>query len=421
MADPAVWMKDVLGLNVGGTATAAPGGGAAAAGPPAQWSPPFDLPGCDDTDVAGENLLRIKNLLQDYKAAGFEQEMAIVETALKNQMNAMSGASRPLTAADVQKLDIAALLAQQAMKDVLAAFVGLLSAELDKYGGVKADQAQDAAAELIHQEFRKGDGANTITDLKDIVTKTKDLTGQIKGYVDDAKKTKNIIKAAGKLEDVSKALDGFTSKLKTAEKAIDLASDVAKLAGKVSQKPSGTANDIVALKAAIDIGSFVMSKTKVPLIGDYWEKVIKPCAEKCFEMLQHLDDMLETGTRNRMKDDWWDAVKGGMAAPHVTDSGLVGMDLNRAFPSGQPMLDFMWSFFRGPVPTSAPASVTADFMKFRKQYNAGVPKDQQLENDASWKNAWDLFGKEDSPNLLSWVAANKETVWAMQYGSLPHP
>jgi len=110
-----------------------------------------------------------------------------------------------------------------------------------------------------------------------------------------------------------------------------------------------------------------------------------------------------------------------MRAPSITDSGLNGVLLAKVFPAGQPMLDFMWSFFRGNPPDSAPEAVAKEFLKFRKQFNASLPEADQLQTDAAWYNAWDAFGDEKSPNLLSWVAKNKEFVWAAEYGALPHP
>ena len=85
------------------------------------------------------------------------------------------------------------------------------------------------------------------------------------------------------------------------------------------------------------------------------------------------------------------------------------------------MLDFLWSFFRGAPPDSAPSSVAQEFLKFRKQFNAALPEEDQLKSDAAWYNAWDLFRTEKSPNLMAWVTKNKDYIWAAQYGALPHP
>jgi hypothetical protein len=391
-----------------------------AGGGGATWNAPFDLGSCDDTADACRNLVDIKAKLQEWDGVGYDAEMKLVNAAIDKQLSALTG-SRPLTATEAQTLTAVGLMAVQATRDALKNLAAAISAELDKYTGVEAQAATDTAAELLHQEFRKGEGSNKIADLKEICEKAGKMTGDIKKYVGYAEKTKSFIKSAAKLEELSKGIEEFKGKLETAEHTLSLASDVATLAGKVGQKPSGTANDINKIKATLDIVDFAISKSKVPIIGQWWTGYIKPCAEMALEKLQKLDDMIDTNTRSNLADEWWQNASKGMRAPSITDSGLNGVLLAKVFPAGQPMLDFMWSFFRGNPPDSAPEAVAKEFLKFRKQFNASLPEADQLQTDAAWYNAWDAFGDEKSPNLLSWVAKNKEFVWAAEYGALPHP
>jgi hypothetical protein len=387
----------------------------------ATWNAPFDLGSCDNTDTAGESLVRIKNMLQEWYGAGFDAEMSLASNAIDKQLAALGGPIRPLTPAEADALTATGLMAQQAIHDTLAKFVASIAAELDKYSRLQSQPALDAAAELLHQDFRHGDGEDQISDVKELFSKAKELDENIAKYVDYALKTKSFIKQAEKLEVVKQGLETFKGKMEEAENTLNLASEVATLAGKVGQKPSGTADDINRLKAGLKIADLIISKTSVPIIGVWWTEYIKPCTEMALQKLQALDDANDSDTRQNRMDEWWETARRGTSAPSITDSGLNGENLKKVFPAGQPMLDFMWSLFRGNPPNDAPRAVATEFLKFRKQFNAGLPEDDQLQTDAAWYNAWDLFSEEKSPNLMSWVVQNKEHVWAMEYGSLPHP
>lgn len=386
--------------------------------PGATWTPPFELPACSRTADATTNLADIRAKTDEWDSAGYNAEVKLVRDAVDKQLGLLSGADRPLTEEEAQTLTALGLLAAKALEDAVKQLVDAISAELDKYSGFEAQAAADHVAELIHQEFRTGDGSNRIADLKEIVGKFQGLVGNLKDYVGYAAKTKSVVKAAAKLDEVTKAIDGFKGKLGTAGTALGLASDVATLAGKVAQKPSEGANDIATLRAGLNIADFVISKSNVPLIGQWWTYYIKPCAEIAMKQLQKLDDMIDRSTRDLQAQEWWEHASKGMQAPSIEASGLEGVQLAKTFPGGQAMLDFMWSFFRGNPPSSAPKGVVQQFAKFRKQYNAGLPEDEQLKSDAAWTNLWT---SDELPNLMQWVAKNKEYVWAAQYGSLPHP
>ena len=389
--------------------------------PAATWTPPFDLDAANNTGDATTQLVDMQRKLDEWKEVGYANEMSAARGAIDRQLKAFSGVSRPLTAADVTALDAIGVIALQATRGAMDNLRAMISAELDKYTGASAQAALDNANELLHQEFMKGDGSNKVADLKEAIGKAKDFAGKIKDYVDYAKKTQSIIKQAEKLEVVSAQLKSFTGKLATAQQALDLASDIATLAGKVSQKPGDTANAINSLRAGLRIGDFIMSKTSVPVIGQWWSGYIKPCAELALDKLQKLDDMIDKSTRSNLADEWWQRASKGMGAPNITESGLQGTLMAKVFPGGQPVLDFMWSLFIGKPPDSVPEAVQKHMLKFRKQFNAGQPEADQLQTDSAWTNAWNLFGDEKSPNLKAWMLKNKETIWAMQYGALPHP
>ncbi len=84
-------------------------------------------------------------------------------------------------------------------------------------------------------------------------------------------------------------------------------------------------------------------------------------------------------------------------------------------PGGQETLNYMWAVFKGSPPDQAPAAVTKFFYDARKKMNLGHSDANQLET------TWHLFSPNEVNNLKEWVLANKEEVWGMLYGSLPHP
>jgi hypothetical protein len=415
-------MKGVEGaLEGAGGALPADIRGALGAASGSTWNPPFDLEPADNTADATVRLVDMQSKLKEWNDVGYASEMSVANGAIERQLKAFYGPSRNLTAADVTTLTNLGLIAQQAYKGALANLAAMISAQLDKYTGAEAQAALDNANELLHQEFMKGDGSNKVADLKEAITKAKDFAGKVKDYVDYAKEAKSVIKAAEKLEGVSNALSTFTAKLSTAKDALGLAGEVATLAGKVAQKPGDTANTINRIRSGLNIADFIISKSSVPIIGQWWSGYIKPCAELALDKLQRLGDMIDKSTRSNVADEWWQRASRGMSAPNITESGLHGTLLQSVFPGGQPVLDFLWSLFRGNPPDSVPAAVQKHMLKFRKQFNAGQPESDQLQTDSAWSNAWNLFGDEKSPNLRVWMLKNKETVWAMQYGSLPHP
>jgi hypothetical protein len=345
-------------------------------------------------------------------------------TGCQNQIKAFENVHRALTSQEATTLTGLGLVAVQAIKDSLAAIVSALVGQLNQFEDISADKAIEAAAEALHTAFRKQEGTNKIADLKSILGKTKSMADDIKKYVDYAAKTKGVIKAAVKFEDVSKAIGAFGDHLKEAQKTLGTASDIAVLMGRVNPKFSGVQNDIARFQKGIDMLDTVLSKTKIPLFADYWTKYVKPATERALKGLEQLGDMVDASTRNLFASDWWKAARQGSAAPSLADAVAAGWNkvaIDEVFPDGQPMLDFMWSVFRGPVPTSAPDVVAKSFLKYRKQFNEGNKDADQLKTDADWTNVWRVAGGDKLKHVMEWVEANKDYIWACEYGALSHP
>ena len=399
----------------GGTASAAPGqtGGV--------WTAPFDLGVQTDTAGASAALVDIKAKLDEWKETGFDAEMNLSMGAVDRALQSVSVASRPLTPEEVTRLTAAGLIATQAYRDAVSSFQAMIAAELDKYTGVASEAGLDAIAEETHKAFMGGKDENKLAQAKEALEKAKELGDEVKKYVGYAEKAKNFIKAAEKLTEIKKGIGEFNEKLETATKIADLAESVLTLAGKIGDKPSGMQTDIGKFRATFKIIDFAISKSKVPVIGQMWDGYIKPCAEIAFAQLGKLDDLGDERTRLARADEWWETARHGLQAPSIVESGLVGLDLEKYFPGGQAMLDFMWSLFRAGEPQAVPSGVEQTFIKFRSQFNEGESDDDKIETDTKWYNPLTWVGPTHSPNLLEWVMKHKETVWAELYGKMPHP
>ena len=66
--------------------------------------------------------------------------------------------------------------------------------------------------------------------------------------------------------------------------------------------------------------------------------------------------------------------------------------------------------------------VEAFFVARKDLFNAGEEDKNKLksESESHWYNPLSWGAKETSPNLMSWVTRNADTVWSQLYGSLPH-
>src|SRR5262249_35026416 len=136
------------------------------------------------------------------------------------------------------------------------------------------------------------------------------------------------------------------------------------------------------------------------------------------------DDLVDQIVRNSLMriEEWWDQAKGGGGPPLIADGPVEAAKIMKYFPGGQPMLNFMWSVFRGGA-TEVPSSIEEYFGKFKTQFGEGHEEEDKVptEGGAVWYKPWTWSDKERSPKLLDWVKRNKEEVWAMLYGRLPHP
>jgi hypothetical protein len=401
---------------------AAPPAPAGAAAAPGTWQAPFELGTVNDRPGASVALTDVANKLQELKDAGFN-ETELVITRARALAVEFSGADA-LTREEANKLTAFGLLAVASHNKALNEMKELIGAALAKWTSVDVDNAADAAAEKVHAAFMGTASASKLADAKAMLGKVKELGKTISKYAGYASKTKSVIRSAEKLETLKKELDGFVGKIAEAEKLVGLVESIGTLAGKVGEMPGQTQGDIAKFKAAFNIADFVISKSKVPVIGEWWSEFIKPTAEMALKQVQKLDDLADRAARNNEAriDEWWQEAQRGGGPPQIAGGPLEGALMMKYFPGGQEMLNFMWSVFRGGA-TEIPRSIEQYFVKFKTQFSEGHEEEDKVptEGGAVWYKPWTWFDTERSPKLLDWVRRNKEEVWAMLYGRLPHP
>ena len=144
-------------------------------------------------------------------------------------------------------------------------------------------------------------------------------------------------------------------------------------------------------------------------IGLLWT-LLAPQIEQGLKMVAQLDDMVAKYYKLQSAEEWWDeARKGAGGSPPQIDPKMVDH-----FPGGQETLNFMWAVLRGNPPETAPALVEKFFYDARKKFNEGHEGDE-LDTE------WHLFRANEVKNLIAWVQAHRDEVWAMLYGALTHP
>jgi len=91
----------------------------------------------------------------------------------------------------------------------------------------------------------------------------------------------------------------------------------------------------------------------------------------------------------------------------------------RFFPGGQDVLNVMYPAINGNGVTMNSAAEQY-FLSRRDLFNAGA--EGEMKSQSNWKlfhpSTWGAA--VSSPNIVPFIEANKNAIWAMLYGSMPH-
>jgi hypothetical protein len=394
--------------------------GSSAAKVPGHWQPPFGLQACNDRATACAMLIDIVHILQEFKDAGFAECQPVIDQC-NAQAYSLPGAD-PLTEEEAKQLSVLGLLAKASHEHALNEMKQAISAQLAAWtSSADFSGIEGEIADALHASFKDDAGKNKLTQLKELSSKVRELGEKVQKYASWAANARSVVAAAGKFEELSKAMEGFNSLLGQADDVLKLAESIATLTGLINEKPGSTANDIAKFKAGLNIVNFAISKSDVPLIGTYWSSYIKPMTDLALSRIGALSDHTEKFDRNNVIE-WWGDVKDLEVAPEIAASPVPKNRWPDIFPGGQAMLNFMWQLMRGGV-TTVPPGVEGYFQKFKDQFNVGHDDSDSIQEQSNWHvlhpSTWG--NKATLPNLPAWLNKNKAEAWAMIYGSLPHP
>ncbi len=228
-------------------------------------------------------------------------------------------------------------------------------------------------------------------------------------YLETAESTfGHISERAGDFLAWAAAIHGAAQAVAATASAIAAAHDPTKTSAQqgVAGVEAGTAT-----VSAIIGGGILVGLQGAAGLGLVWADIILPETQAALSAVEHMDEVLGAGAVQSQAEWWQEAVQSGGDAPTIPQAYLT----QNWFPGGQETLNYMWAVFKGSPPDQAPAAVTKFFYDARKKMNLNHSEAGQLET------TWHLFSPNEVDNLKEWVVTNKEEVWGMLYGSLPHP
>ena len=407
------------------------GGSTATATPPQQqggttWTAPLDFGSASDKQAARFPLLRMREEAQKLKTAGFNEFDVVldeIQTWLGNFET--QGA---LSAAEVEKLNWFGRDFKDkydaAIRQIAEALVGQLTRWISDRP-INDSVIFDLKEEL-HKKFISSEDPDVLARSSELLGTVEEFIGTFTDITEHAEKVKDHVKAAKKLDDIHKGLEGIKDKVGEIKKYIDLGRNIGKMTGQLGTTPAGV-DALGAFDATLDVMNFVITKAGVPGITQLWEQYIYKVSKICVKLLGGIYDAKEKEDRAPIKY-FFDNHRGDAVAPSIKKLAVgegniaplhIGL-IDRHFPGGQPMLDFMWSLMRDEA-TKVPESVESYFVKWKDEFGAGAGEKDQIETDSAWYNAWNLVTTERATNLLPWLKKHKEDAWVKLYGGIQPP
>jgi len=385
------------------------------------WQMPFDLGPASDRGTARAGLVVMAdqlNSLRDFLSA---EEVVQLKGALKgiNDERVALAGNGPLTSADVTDLNIITVLVKASYNQKYESAKNRMKAALAQIFARDTSVEEEAAAEALHIAFIEGAGEDRIGALKETVSSLKAYSEKSKKVAEWAKKAASAIDAAKTVEAMEKVIkgaEGVGKAIGHIQNFLTVARSFATIAGFDNQKAGEMQNDINKFQATIDAIDVVMTFAKaVPLLGTLWSSYYKPLTDACIKGLAKIARLLDKPRRELALVEWM------MDPRPAGQTPIIPKGLDRFFPGGQPILDFMYPLLNEGTPVVT-STVEQFFLSYLKQMNVGQPEGEKLEKESQshWYNPFTWGTPAKAPNLMEWAEKNKDMVWAMLYGSLPH-
>jgi hypothetical protein len=227
-------------------------------------------------------------------------------------------------------------------------------------------------------------------------------------YLETAESTfKHVIEGAGEILPWAIAIHGAMQAIWASASAIAAAHDSSK--SSAQQAAAGIEAGTSTVSALLGAGA-VIGLESAAGVGLVWADLVIPETKAALEALEHTDKLCSDIARKNVPG-WYDQVVNGGGPPVIPKIFLT----QNWFPGGQDTLNYMWAAFQGSPPEQVPDEVTRFFYANRKKMNLEHSESDQLDTE------WHLFSANEVKNLNEWITSNKQEVWGMLYGSLPHP
>ena len=341
--------------------------------------------------------------------------------------------NEPLTPAEIGYLkgylDISRGAARLALDQSIERFLSLLPSLQPDGGSIaRMESLEDALNEQAHKAFQ----ATSVHQLENVIKYQKKISGWNKTVGDYAGKAKDasdklksvpaiekLGKAAEKVKDASKSLKEGLDKVKT---VLDIADDVATLAG-IDNQSNGTAmmQGINQFRKGFDLCDKVAGKfgKAVPLFNVLWDNYYKVLVEACLKGLEKIAVLQEYHDRELEIGTW--LVEGSAVKRSAAGAPLISpLELGKGtFPGGQAVLDYVYGLRFGTGKAAMTDFVRDYFLDRKDMFNEAQIGDEELKSD------WSLFSpstwfsnKNRKTNLEQWIPANIDRVWGLLYGSL---
>ena len=376
-------------------------------------------------------------------AAGLDERASTLDTDGETSLRGMARLTRaeaaklaspgPLSPGDASYLNgfltITASGEKQAVDSAVQRLVSLFEqAQPSPDDVTRIEGLEDDVAETLHQRFvaRKKDEIKRLIELSEKVKSWNSKVGEYSGKVQEQSKKLEGIKGVADAAERAKQLKGmskdFGEKVDKAKEILEVANDLATIAG-VQGQPDGTEmmKGIAQFSAGIDlvdksIGKFAEA---VPVFKDLWSKWYKPLTDACVKGLVKIAGLMEVKDREDVVGMWNIEDTGGSLARDTNGAPLIPrLYLAKGdFPGGQAVFSYLYCLREG-RPTPALSEDVKVFFLERRDIMNEVASAASDEMTADWKllspSTWSLKGRET--NLVSWLTTHWETAWEMLYG-----
>ena len=402
-----------------GTAVAEPPQTGPASAQGSTWVAPLELGEATTRQSAALLCAMLAVEAAEMREKGFDEEFVMLQDEASARRDQFRDDPAPLSAGDVRELTAFGNEFRQAHRLAISSIANRIAGQFSQWQnpGLTEDELFELR-ETVHDAFIASDEGR-LGQLTEFLEKLEDITGRVDDWVGYGRNAASLVRRAQRLSQISEAVDGIHSRVESVQEIVTLARDIGRLSGQLGDGPAGV-DDITRVEGGLGALDFVVGRLEVPGISQLWGGYILPAAQASLRGLRHVMNTLYRSERGSEILHFFQENRRRATAPDIRSSLARYGNLDRHFPGGQRVLNFMWRVMRDEA-TSVPDDVEDYFVRYRDEFNAGMGRGNQIETDSSIGNLWNIFTREESDNLLQWVLDNRREVWTRLYGGMPAP